>query len=216
MAPKLFIDKVSPPCRAVLMCAKAIGFNLDVVEISLVERDHLKPEFIKLNPLHTVPVLDDNGFVLYDSHAIMPYLIAKYAKDKSLYPEDIQKRALIDQRLHFDSGLLFARYVRLSIPILMDTLKRISDEDVRVLNEAYGFFNTILEQSKYVAGEELSIADFSLLNTVINSNAVVPLDERVYTHIKAWKDRLRALPYYEIIVAGGDLYGSVIKKKLSS
>jgi hypothetical protein len=36
-------------------------------------------------------------------------LISKYGKDDSLYPKDLQKRAVVDQRLHFDSSILFPR-----------------------------------------------------------------------------------------------------------
>jgi glutathione S-transferase len=46
---------------------------------------------------------------LCDSHAINVYLVAKYAKNDNLYPKDLKKRALVDQRLHFDSGVAFAR-----------------------------------------------------------------------------------------------------------
>jgi hypothetical protein len=51
-----------------------------------------------------------NLFFLYFSHAINSYLVTKYAKDDSLYPIDPFKRAQVDQRLHFDSGVLFARF----------------------------------------------------------------------------------------------------------
>lgn len=54
-----------------------------------------------------MPTLVDNGKVLWDSHAISTYLIGKYAKDDSLYPKDLYQRALIDQRLYFDCGVLF-------------------------------------------------------------------------------------------------------------
>lgn len=70
-----------------------------------------------MNPQHTVPTLDDEGFILWDSHAIMPYLVAKYGKEKSLYPEDLQKRAIIDQRLHFDSNVLAPRGRTISVGI---------------------------------------------------------------------------------------------------
>lgn len=51
--------------------------------------------------------MDDDGFVIWDSHAINAYLVGKYGKDDSLYSKDLKKRAVIDQRLHFDSNVLF-------------------------------------------------------------------------------------------------------------
>ncbi|KAJ8924576.1 hypothetical protein NQ315_000725 [Exocentrus adspersus] len=214
MTPKLYIQKLSPPCRAVLMCGKAIGVDLDIIDINLLEGDHLKPEIVKLNPLHTVPILDDDGFILCDSHAIMSYFIGKYAKDKSLYPEDIQKRALIDQRLHFDSGIFFPRHLRICLPILLDNLGHVVEEYGKAVDEAYGFINTFLKKSKYIAGDDLSIADLSIINTITNASAFVPLDEEAYPQIKAWRDRLKALPYYEINQSGGDLFRSLVKNKL--
>lgn len=63
-----------------------------------------------MNPQHTVPLLDDDGFYLADSHAICSYLVGKYAKDDSLYPEDLKKRGKVQERLHFDNGILFYRW----------------------------------------------------------------------------------------------------------
>lgn len=65
--------------------------------------------FLQLNPQHTVPTLKDGDFAIWDSHAISAYLVDKYGKDDSLYPKDLQKRAVVDQRLHFDSGVVFPR-----------------------------------------------------------------------------------------------------------
>ncbi|PSN32393.1 Glutathione S-transferase 1 [Blattella germanica] len=62
-----------------------------------------------LNPQHCVPTLVDNGFVIWESRAVLAYLVNKYAKDDSLYPKDPQKRAVVDQRLHFDLGTVFPR-----------------------------------------------------------------------------------------------------------
>jgi hypothetical protein len=54
---------------------------------------------------------------LWDSHAINVYLVSKYAKNDNLYPKDLKKRALVDQRLHFDTGVAFAR----GLPIVVST-----------------------------------------------------------------------------------------------
>lgn len=43
------------------------------------------------------------------SRAILAYLVSAYSKDDTLYPRDIRMRALVDQRIHFDLGTLYAR-----------------------------------------------------------------------------------------------------------
>lgn len=44
------------------------------------------------------------------SRAILSYLVAMYGKDDALYPADIKTRALVDSRLQFDLGTLYARF----------------------------------------------------------------------------------------------------------
>lgn len=69
------------------------------------------PEFMRINPTHTLPTLDGNGFILWDSHAVSTYLISKYAGDNhELYPSNIEKRAQVDQFLHFNGRTLFPRF----------------------------------------------------------------------------------------------------------
>lgn len=69
----------------------------------------------QINPQHTVPTLDDDGYILWDSHAINTYLVEKYGKDDSLYPKDLKKRGRVDQRLHFNSGVLFPAMVQAGV-----------------------------------------------------------------------------------------------------
>lgn len=57
-------------------------------------------------------------FSFFDkSHAINAYLVNKFGKDDTLYPKDPQKRAIVDQRLHFDSGVLFPRMRDITVGI---------------------------------------------------------------------------------------------------
>jgi len=50
----------SPACRSVLMTAKAIGLDLKIVEVNTLAGETKTPEYLKLNPQHTVPTLVDN------------------------------------------------------------------------------------------------------------------------------------------------------------
>lgn len=66
----------------------------------------MSEEFIKINPQHTIPTIVDDGKSVWDSAAIMTYLVGKYASDDSLYPKDLYLRAVVDQRLYFNCTVL--------------------------------------------------------------------------------------------------------------
>lgn len=51
-------------------------------------------------------------FIAILSRVILSYLVAAYSKDDTLYPRDIRVRALVDQRLYFDLGTLYARLLQ--------------------------------------------------------------------------------------------------------
>uniref|UniRef100_T1GKC3 KIF-binding protein n=1 Tax=Megaselia scalaris TaxID=36166 RepID=T1GKC3_MEGSC len=53
---------------------------------------------------------DDYSIVHQLSRAILSYLVSMYGKDDALYPADIRTRALVDARIQFDLGTLYARY----------------------------------------------------------------------------------------------------------
>lgn len=84
----------SPTARAVHMLAKQLELDFDVNEIDLLDGEQLKEEFLKLNPVHQVPVLVDGDFVLSESRAIMACLVNTRKPGSDLYPSDPKARAL--------------------------------------------------------------------------------------------------------------------------
>eukprot|EP01039_Chlorochromonas_danica_P001064 gene1064-1152_t len=62
---------------------------------------NLTEEYKKINPFQTLPTIDDNGFLLNESHAILTYLARKFNVEDPYYPKNIQNRALVDQYLHW-------------------------------------------------------------------------------------------------------------------
>lgn len=76
----------------------------------MFNREQFNEDFVKINPQHTVPTLDDHGYILTESRAIAIYLIEKnFPSGHSLYPTDARQRALINQKLQFDCGTLYPR-----------------------------------------------------------------------------------------------------------
>lgn len=64
MAPVLYYFDLSPYCRSVLMMARTVGVKLELRVVNLTQRDQLKPEYLAINPQHTVPTLVDGDLVL--------------------------------------------------------------------------------------------------------------------------------------------------------
>lgn len=60
------------------------------------------PEYLKMNPMGLVPVIDDDGFILWESHAIARYLAAKHGKG-SLGPTDPRTHADADRWMDWAS-----------------------------------------------------------------------------------------------------------------
>lgn len=109
-----YVDE-SPPCHSVIMTAKMVGVELNIKLIDYDAGEHLKEEFLKINPQHNIPTIDDEGFYLNESRAICAYLVNKYAKDDTLYPKDPKVRALVDQRLYFDMGVFYLRFSQIYV-----------------------------------------------------------------------------------------------------
>ncbi|NP_001165913.1 glutathione S-transferase D1 [Nasonia vitripennis] len=185
----------SAPCRAVRLVAAALGVELNLKHTDLMAKEHLKPEFIKMNPQHSVPTIDDNGFYLWESRAICQYLADKYGKNDSLYPKDPKQRAVVNQRLYFDLGLYqsFADYFYPQIfggaPADSDKLQKIHDN--------LKFLETFLDGQKYLAGNNLTIADL-LTATTYSNFPFTDVDVSKYKNTAKWFDRVKAeAPKYE-------------------
>ncbi|KAI7815617.1 glutathione S-transferase [Rhyzopertha dominica] len=214
--PKLYYHAASPASRAVLLTIQALNIDVDYQIVNLLAGEQFAPEYLKLNPQHTVPTLQEGGFAIWDSHVINAYLVGKYGKDDSLYPKDLQKRAIIDQRLHFDSGILFPRIAAIIGPILREGAKTVPKEKADALQAGYAFLETFLEGKTYVAGDTLSIADFNIIGTITQANLLVPIAANRYPQITKWINKMQTLPYYaDANQKGLDLFANVIKSKLS-
>ncbi|XP_072158799.1 glutathione S-transferase 1 isoform X1 [Bemisia tabaci] len=167
----LYYIPFSPPCRAVIMAAKLLEVHINLKYTNLFKDEHKTPEFLKMNSQHTVPVLDDDGFVLYESRAIMRYLANKYGKDDSLYPKDPQKRALVDQALDFDMNTFYQPFIDYWYYCMLGPAPH-DEERFQKVPKSFPIFDDMLKKSDFVTGQNISLADISLLAGVSSVNAV--------------------------------------------
>lgn len=143
----------------------------------------------------------DDGFALWESRAIQTYLVEKYGKTDSLYPKCPKKRAVVNQRLYFDLGTLYARLADYYYPQLFAKAPA-NPDNLKKLEDAVGFLNTFLEGQTYAAGDNLTVADISLVATV-STLEVLGLDLSKYENLLSWYAKVKATcPGYDINEAG--------------
>lgn len=204
----------SAPCRAVLLTAKALNLNLNLKLVDLHHGEHLKPEYLKLNPQHTVPTLVDDGFSIWESRAIMTYLVNKYAKGSGLYPEEPKARALVDQRMYFDIGTLYARFADYFYPQVFGGAPADNDKKAKI-EDSLQLLNTFLEGQKYVAGANLTLADLTLIASVSSFEAS-DIDFKKYANVKRWYETVKSTApgYQEANEKGLDAFKGLVNSML--
>ena len=95
---KLYNVAYSGNSYKVRLLLAQLGLPCEIIEVNILKGESRTPEFLKINPNGRTPVLDDNGFVLAESNAILAYL----ARGTKFLPEDRQRWALVFQWLFFE------------------------------------------------------------------------------------------------------------------
>lgn len=161
----------------------------------------LKSYLFKLNPFHTIPTIVDDGVPVYESHAILVYLVSKYAKDDALYPKDLISQARIQAWFHFDSGVLFPRLRGAMGTVYHLGMKEIPRDRLEVIEQAYELFEEAL-RGDYLVGDSLTLADISVTTCLMSLNGALPLCESKYPKANAYLERMESvMPYYKELVA---------------
>src|SRR5438128_1431894 len=116
---RLHVFPPSPRAIKVMGLVNHLGLDCEMRIVDLLKGEQQKPEFTALNPNKKMPVLDDNGFVLWESNAILQYLASKQPAS-GLWPSDPQRQADVSRwqfwdMAHWDPAcaiLVFERVVK--------------------------------------------------------------------------------------------------------
>ena len=168
------------------------AMSIELVALDLLGGAHKQPEHLARHPFGVIPVLDDDGFVLYESRAIVRYLDARGA-GASLVPAAPHDRARMDQWLSVDQSyvaphlraLVGQRIVRKHQGLDADVTA--TDEAERALAQAFAAIDRALDAERYLAGASFSLADISLMPYVAGLTSV----EAAHTiadlrHVQRW------------------------------
>ncbi|KAH9399409.1 Glutathione S-transferase [Tyrophagus putrescentiae] len=146
-------------------------------------------DFLKINPCHAIPVLNDDGFILNESRAILMYLCNKFPNGKVLYPEDAVKRANVDKLLFFDGTTLYPAITGSIMRPILRAKTKPSTEELAVVTEKMATLETIMGDSEFVAGNEVTIADISIAVTIPILKAMVN-ENFITAKLLRWYERV--------------------------
>jgi len=184
--------------------AKGVPYNLKV--LSFANKDTTKPEFVAINPRHTVPTIVDEGHAVWESLAVLEYLDERFSSGVKLYPGDARERARVRRLIKELEGYLEHDGIE---PILDELLtegkapdmERVAKARGRVQEELAYFAKEL--RGRFVAGDAPCAADFVLypmLGYVWRINVRKPesgLADVLPAPLAEYKKRVEALPYFD-------------------
>ena len=193
---KLYYFETLNP-RKVCAIAKHLGSPVEFVRVDLGKGEHKQPGFLAINPNGKVPALTDGNLRLWESNSIMAYLARAAGSD--MWPAGAHQidvlRWLSWNSEHFTrhAGTLYFQNI-----IKPHLLK--AAPDPKAVEEATGFFrqfaqvlNDHLRGRKYLVGDGLTIADFSVAVTLpYAEKAKIPVGD--FPEVERWHARLNELP----------------------
>lgn len=144
-----------------------VAFEPIVVNLRLGE--HLRPEFLKINPAGRLPVLIDGDRVMTESVAIVLYLAEKYP-DKGLVPSDLAQRAQMYRWMLFAATELEQPLWRMARhSVLYPEEKRLPAE-IALAREDFAVVAQVMEDHmrgrQFVVGDTVTVGDFVLAYTL--------------------------------------------------
>jgi glutathione S-transferase len=190
------------------MTAVQLGINLELVVVDLAHGQHRTPEYLRLNPNGKVPLLDDDGFRLWESHAIMQYL-SDQTPGQSIYPLNVRARADVNRWLfwsayHFTPAVGMISRERVSKSMVGGTGAADPAEVARgeaLLRAAASVLDAHLAGRQWLAQGALTLADLAIAAPLMHMEAArLPLAD--FANLQAWFDRVQALEAWQTTSVG--------------
>ena len=202
MTAKLYILEVSNTSRPIRALIAEYKLPIEEVALDFYKAEHASEPYISLNPNGLVPTLDDDGFILTESSAIMKDLADKY--DLPVYPKGLKERAKVNELMDwFNTGFYRDYGYNVVYPQIFPHHKRPDDTThqgtiewgktntrkwLKVLNDHW-----LGKGNKYLTGDQMTIAD--IFGYALITCGKVTRDEfKDFPNIQRWIAAVEALP----------------------
>ncbi len=196
---KLYNYPLSVNCYKQRLMLAILGLDYESIPIDFYPGlEHKGDAFAEINPHRHIPVIDDDGYVLWDANAILIYLATKYDPSGSWYPiGDPERLGRTASWLQFAEGTTntasAARlHVNLGYDFDIDAVRAGAHRLFRLLDE-HLWFQEQAGERWIVSGLHPTIADLAIFPDVILSEegGISRVD---YPALRRWTDRVKRIP----------------------
>lgn len=196
---KLYHWPMSHNARKVRMLAHYLQLPVEEVELSMQEKEHKTREFLAINPMGQVPVVQDGDYSVWQANGALIYLAAQ--DENNLLGQSAKEWGHITQWLVWQSAELSGPVTTLHVE---NYFKRVQDipadpekqaAATERLNELLTILDRSLAKTGYLIDSRLTVADFALIGDFSHArNAQFPLDN--YPHVTRWFETFESLPVW--------------------
>ena len=189
---KLYYYYMCPYCKPLYYFANATKLSHEAIQIDLSKGEQRTPEYLSINPFGKVPAItEEDGFILFESSTILRYLCNTRDVPDNWYPKDPKKRSQVD--LFFDWFQVgtknFITYAYSKLPSMAGKFPSIGDPLENLENSLREMEKNFLRDRKFLAGDEISLADIQVLFFFGNLElSNYELDK--FPSLKEWKERV--------------------------
>ncbi len=191
---KFYTFPVSGNTHRVELLLRALDLPFERIDVNLRDKEQKAETFLAMNPFGQVPVIDDNGTVIWDSIAILTYLALKYDTAGTLLPRDPATFAHVMAWLGKTSGpiaygLATARRINLfKAPQDIDAAHQIAHDFLHVMDEHLGM-------RAWLVGDTLTLADIACYAYVAHAPEG-GVDLTPFEAVSGWLARMEAQPFF--------------------
>jgi glutathione S-transferase len=187
---KLYRYPLSGNAHRVELFLSLLGLKHTLIDVDLLNGEQKSDSFLQLNPFGQVPVLDDDGFIIYESTAILVYLAKKY-DDGHWLPENAEHAALVQQWLSVTSSRI-ANGPATARLITLFGAKQNAEEVIQRSNDLLKIIDEHLVSRTFLVGDGPTIADVAAYTYIAHApEGNVSLTP--YSNILSWLKRVESL-----------------------
>lgn len=159
-------------------------------------------EFQRRNPNGLVPVLEDDGFVLWESHAIVRYLADCHGRG-GLWPEDVRVRADANRWMDWQLGSVWPPFRVVFIGLVRTPATQRDDAAIasafRSVTDYMRILDAHLKDREYVAGDHFSMGDIPM-GAATYRWFNMDIERPDLPHLERWYQHLAARPAYRKVI----------------